>query len=78
MAGHMGVDMVSVLKVRVMKVIPEENLILVNNGIPGANGSMVYITRTGKKVTVAAAENLSAKSRKDAIKGAAKKPGAKK
>jgi len=74
MAGHMGVDTVSVMKVKIIKIIPEENLILVNNGIPGANGSMVRIMLTNKKVNVAAAENLKAKSKKDAIKGAAKKP----
>jgi len=78
MAGHMGVDTVSVQKVKIVKVIPEQNLILVNSGIPGATGSMVYITLTNKKVTIAAAVNLKAKSKKDAIKGAAKKPAAKK
>ncbi len=78
MAGHMGVDMVSVQKVKIMKVIPEENLILVNCGIPGASGSMVYITSTNKKVTIAAAVNLKSKSKKDAIKGTPKKPVVKK
>jgi len=78
MAGHMGVDTVSVQKVKIVKIVPEENMILVNSGIPGATGSMVYITLTNKKVSVAAAVNLKAKSKKDAIKGAAKKPGAKK
>ena len=74
MAGHMGVDTVSVMKVKIIKIIPEENLILVNNGIPGATGSMVRIMLTNKKVNVARAENLKAKSKKDAIKGTAKKP----
>ena len=74
MAGHMGVDTVSVMKVKIIKIIPEENMILVNSGIPGATGSMVYITLTNKKVNVARAENLKAKSKKEAIKGAAKKP----
>ncbi len=74
MAGHMGVVTVSVQKVKIIKIIPEENMILVNSGIPGANGSMVYVTLTNKKVNVAASVNLKAKSKKDAIKGAAKKP----
>lgn len=74
MAGHMGVVTVSVQKVKIVKVIPEENLILINSGIPGSNGSMVCITLTNKKINVANAENLKSKSKKDAIKGAAKKP----
>ncbi len=74
MAGHMGVDTISVMKVKIIKIIPEENMILVNSGLPGANGSMVCITLTNKKVNVARAENLKAKSKKDAIKGTAKKP----
>ncbi|MBI4351013.1 MAG: 50S ribosomal protein L3 [Elusimicrobia bacterium] len=74
MAGHMGVVTVSVQKVKIVKLIPQENLMLVNSGIPGSNGSMVYITLTNKKVSVAAAENLKAKSKKEAIKG--KKPAA--
>ncbi len=79
MAGHMGVDTVSVQKVKIVKIIPEENMILVNSGIPGANGSMVYITLTNKKVTAHKAQLESRnKVKKDAAKGAAKKPAAKK
>ncbi|HAT71183.1 MAG TPA: 50S ribosomal protein L3 [Elusimicrobia bacterium] len=76
MAGHMGVDTVSVMKVKIIKIIPEENMILVNSGIPGPKGSMVCITLTNKKINVANAVNLKAKSKKDAI--VAKKPAAKK
>jgi large subunit ribosomal protein L3 len=76
MAGHMGVDTVSVQKVKIIKIIAEENMILVNSGIPGANGSMVYITLTNKKINVANAVNLKAKAKKDAI--VAKKPAPKK
>ncbi len=79
MAGHMGVDTVSVQKVKVVKVIKEENLILVNSGIPGANGSMVYITITNKKVPNPKANLVSKnKVKSDAGKAAAKKPAAKK
>ncbi len=74
MAGHMGVVTVSVQKVKIVKIISEENLLLVNSGIPGSNGSMVYITLANKKVSVPAAVNLKAKARKDAIKPASKKP----
>ena len=78
MAGHMGVETVSVQKVRIMKVIPEMNLILVNSGIPGANGSMVYITYTNKKIPAPKA-NLVSKNKSAVNKAAAaKKPAAKK
>jgi large subunit ribosomal protein L3 len=73
MAGHYGVETVSVQKVKVLKVIPEENLILVGSGIPGANGSMVYITRTNKKLPKPpAAPAGKGKAKKDAAKPAAK------
>ncbi|MHB0996308.1 MAG: 50S ribosomal protein L3 [Elusimicrobiales bacterium] len=77
MAGHWGVETCSVQKVRVVKVIPEENLILVNSGIPGATGSMVYITVTNKKLPKPPAAPAAKKGKKDAAKPAAK-PAAKK
>jgi large subunit ribosomal protein L3 len=74
MAGHWGVETVSVQKVKVLKVIPEENLLLVGSGIPGANGSMVYITRTNKKVVAHKAQLVTKnKVKKDAAKPAAAK-----
>ncbi len=77
MAGHWGVETVSVQKVKVVKVIPEENLLLVNSGIPGANGSMVYITRTNKKTPKPVAAAPAKSKKKEAVKAAAK-PAAKK
>jgi len=66
MAGHLGDETVSVQKIKVIKIIPEENLILVNGGVPGAAGSLVYITKTVKRIPVVAAAPKKAK------KGAAK------
>lgn len=77
MAGHWGVETCSVQKVKIVKVIPEENLILVNSGIPGATGSMVYITLTNKKLPKPPAAPAKGKAKKDAAKPAAK-PAAKK
>lgn len=48
MAGHMGVDTVTMQKIKIIKVIPEENLLLLNGSVPGPSGSLVYITRTVK------------------------------
>ncbi len=79
MAGHWGVETVSVQKVRIMKVIPEENLILVASGIPGATGSMVSLRLTNKKVPAPKANKVSKnKVKSDAGKAAVKKPAAKK
>ena len=43
MAGHMGGDRVKVFNLQVMKVIPENNLIVVKGSIPGAKGSYVIL-----------------------------------
>ena len=48
MPGHMGSDVRTVQNLRVIKIIAEKNLILVNGCIPGANGDDVII-RSGKK-----------------------------
>ena len=48
MPGHMGTDMRTVQNLRVIKIIADKNLILVNGAIPGANGDDVII-RSGKK-----------------------------
>jgi large subunit ribosomal protein L3 len=50
MAGHMGMDTVSMMKIKVLKVIPEQHLILLNGSVPGARGCMVYIVKTVKAV----------------------------
>ena len=42
MAGHMGQDRVKVINLQVIKIIPENNLILLKGSVPGATGS--YIT----------------------------------
>ncbi|MEG0163406.1 MAG: 50S ribosomal protein L3, partial [Mucinivorans sp.] len=43
MAGRMGGDQVKVLNLKVLKVIPESNLILVKGSIPGTKGSYLLI-----------------------------------
>lgn len=73
MAGHMGVDTVSIQKIKVMKIIPEENILLVNGSVPGAAGSLVYIAKTNKKTPKPAAASPKAKSKKAAVKAAPKK-----
>ena len=43
--GRMGGDQVKVLNLKVLKVIPENNLILVKGSIPGAKGSYLTIEK---------------------------------
>ncbi|MDR1896835.1 MAG: 50S ribosomal protein L3 [Prevotellaceae bacterium] len=43
LAGRMGGDRVKVVNLRVLKVIPENNLLLVKGSIPGAKGSYLII-----------------------------------
>jgi len=43
MPGHMGSDNRTVQNLRVVKVLPEKNLILVKGAVPGANGDDVIV-----------------------------------
>jgi large subunit ribosomal protein L3 len=45
MGGRMGGDQVTVANLSVLKVIPENNLLLVKGSIPGAKGSYVIIEK---------------------------------
>ena len=43
MAGHMGNERVKVENLQVLKVLPENNLIVVKGSVPGAKGSYVIL-----------------------------------
>ena len=43
MAGRMGGDRVKVFNLEVIKVIPEQNLVIVKGSVPGAKGSYVIL-----------------------------------
>ena len=43
MAGHMGGDRVKVANLAVVKIIPENNLIVVKGSVPGAKGSYLIL-----------------------------------
>ncbi len=45
MAGRTGGDQVKVLSLRVMKIIPESNLILVKGSVPGPKGGYLIIEK---------------------------------
>ena len=43
MAGHMGNERVKVFNLEVLKVIPENNLMVIKGSIPGAKGSYIIL-----------------------------------
>lgn len=43
--GHMGARTVTVRGLRVVRIDPDQNLLLLQGAVPGANGSLVTITR---------------------------------
>ena len=45
MAGRTGNDRVKMVNLRVMKIIPEQNLILVSGSVPGATNSIVILEK---------------------------------
>ena len=45
MAGHMGTDRVKVKGLKIIKVFPDKNYILVGGSVPGHNGSIVLIQK---------------------------------
>jgi large subunit ribosomal protein L3 len=49
MGGHMGTDRVTVQNLKVVKVVPEERLVLIRGAIPGAKGSLVYLRGAVKR-----------------------------
>ena len=46
MAGHYGVEKISLKNVQVMDVVSTENLIIVKGSVPGARNSLVFLSRT--------------------------------
>lgn len=43
MAGHTGCDRVKIENLKVIKVIPENNLLVVKGSVPGCKGSYLII-----------------------------------
>ncbi|KJJ84325.1 Ribosomal protein L3, bacterial/organelle-type [Candidatus Omnitrophus magneticus] len=50
--GHMGNERVTVQNIKVMDIIPDENILAVKGSIPGANGGYVVV-KFAKKKTIA-------------------------
>jgi large subunit ribosomal protein L3 len=46
--GRMGTDRRTVLNITVVRVLPEQNLLLVGGAVPGANGGLVVVRKSVK------------------------------
>jgi large subunit ribosomal protein L3 len=46
--GRMGGDRRTVLNLSVVRVLPEQNLVLIRGAVPGANGSLVMVRKSVK------------------------------
>ncbi len=66
MAGHMGDDRVTVRNLKIIRVDPENNLLLVEGAVPGGPNSIVVIRKAiaAKVVKVAQVEPVKKKGRK--------------
>ena len=54
MAGHYGVEKVTIQNLKIHSVEPEKNLIVVKGSCPGANGSLIWIQEPAKPAKKAA------------------------
>jgi large subunit ribosomal protein L3 len=45
MGGRMGGDRVTVKKLKVMKIFPEKNILLIKGAVPGFKGSIVIVKK---------------------------------
>ena len=50
--GRMGGNRRTVLNVRVVRVMPEQNLVLVRGAVPGANGGLVMVRKSVKTTKI--------------------------
>lgn len=80
MAGHLGNTTTSTIKIEVVKIDADENLIYVAGAVPGPRGGLVTVSQTvqSKKVRVELIINTIKKDKMGNIIKAAPKPGAKK
>jgi large subunit ribosomal protein L3 len=66
MAGHMGADRVTVRNMKVLRVDPENNLLLLEGAVPGGPHAVVVIRKAiaAKKIKVAQVEPVKKKGKK--------------
>ena len=66
MAGHMGADRITVRNLKVLRVDPENNLLLVEGAVPGGPNSVVVIRKAvaAKRIKVPQTEPVKKKGKK--------------
>lgn len=78
MPGRMGGDTVTVQNLEVVKVDPENNLLVVEGAVPGPKKSFLVIKKAKKLAKAKVPQLLIAKEKKEKSKGAAKAEAGKK
>jgi large subunit ribosomal protein L3 len=66
MGGHMGDDRVTIRNIKVLRVDPDNDLLLVQGSVPGGPNSVVVIRKAvaAKRITVPQVEPVKKKGRK--------------
>lgn len=80
MAGHLGNEVISTIKIEVVQIDPETNLMYLAGAVPGPRGGLVTVSETvqGKKFRTELVKSTIKKDKMGNIIKAAVKPGAKK
>lgn len=80
MAGHLGNTIISTIKIEVVQIDPETNLMYLAGAVPGPRGGLVTVSETvqGKKFRTELVKSTIKKDKMGNIIKAAVKPGAKK
>ncbi|MEK6543326.1 MAG: 50S ribosomal protein L3 [Elusimicrobiota bacterium] len=76
MAGHLGVESVTMQKIEVLKVDPEQHLLYINGPVPGPAGAYVYVESTVKRRKKKLVVEISHKAKKKLAAKAASAPAA--
>jgi large subunit ribosomal protein L3 len=72
MSGHMGVDRVTIEKLRVVEVDLVRNLLLISGAVPGAEGGEVIVRPSVKAARLALRKSITPSKKSDAKSGAKK------
>ncbi len=72
MSGHMGVDRVTIEKLRVVQVDLARNLLLISGAVPGAEGGEVIVRPSVKAARLALRKSITPSKKSDAKSGAKK------
>ncbi|MBN1384929.1 MAG: 50S ribosomal protein L3 [Elusimicrobia bacterium] len=73
MAGRVGGTTATVQKLKIVKMIPEKNILLIKGAVPGTKNSKVVISKTVKKVRIPVVVTSAKKGIKKVSRGAKSK-----